>query len=198
MPGSLPHNETDLLLRVARGDQAAFALIFEQYHHDLGNFIYAITKSAGLTEEIVQNIFLKIWMGRETLAGIKSFKAYLFVISRNAAISALRQEIRDHIKKSEWAKTVHESTAAGEEWKEKEFYLSLIDQAIEALPPQRKKVYLLSRQDGLTYEEIAKRLGISKLTVRAHIQQAVVSITGFVKERGGLSLLLFYLGDSLF
>lgn len=198
MPGSLPHNETDLLLRVAQGDQAAFALIFEQYHHDLGNYIYAITKSTGLTEEIVQNVFLKIWMGREALLGIKSFKAYLFVISRNAAISSLRKEIRDHIKKNEWAKTAHESTAPGEEWKEKEFYLSLIDQAIEALPPQRKKVYLLSRQDGLTYEEIAKRLGISKLTVRAHVQQAVVSITGFVKERGGLSLFLLCLGDSLF
>jgi len=198
MPADRPLNEKDLLLRVANGDQTAFTLLFEQYHHELGRYIFGITKSMELAEEIVQNIFLKIWMNRETLSGINSFRAYLFIISRNAAITAFRKKVRDHIRQREWESAMQEGGGMEDAWREKELYLTLIDQAIEALPPQRKKVYLMSRQEGLTYEEIGIRLGISKLTVRAHIQQSTTAITAFVKKRGGLPLLLFWVGDSLF
>ena len=189
-----PHDENNLLNQIAEGDQSAFAQVFDKYHHDLGAFIFGITKSKEAAEEIVLDVFLKIWMTREVLAEVKNFKAYLFTVSKNAAISALRKIIREREQHASWNKTQTESLLGdnNDEAKEKEAHLSLIDQAIDQLSPQRKKIYLLSREKGLKYEEIANLLSISKFTVRAHIQQAVDSIFQFVKSRTTNELLLIW------
>ncbi len=185
------HDEKQLLLQIAEGDQAAFAALFDRYHHALGVFIFGITKSKEVAEEIVLDVFLKIWMTREVLGEVKNFKAYLFTVSRNAAISALRKIISDRTRNKEWNN--NQLALVAEEPDNKEQYLSIIDEAINQLSPQRKKIYVLSREQGLKYEEIAKQLGISRLTVRAHIQQAVSSILEYVKPRISNDLLLVWL-----
>jgi len=174
------NRETDLLKRISAGDHLAFSELFDFYHHNLGAFIYNITKSQELAEEITLDVFLKIWMTREALSNVKNFKAYLFTVSRNAAISGLRKIIKERTKRIEWIKS---PAIDDDDGPEKETYLSLIDEAINCLAPQRKKIYLLSRQQGLKYDEIADQLGISRHTVRAHIQQAVDSIVKYVKAR---------------
>ncbi|MGV3529774.1 MAG: RNA polymerase sigma-70 factor [Flavisolibacter sp.] len=184
-------NENELLERVAGGDQNAYAQLFDRYHHTLGHFIFGITKSRELAEEVTLDSFLKIWMTREVLVEVKNFKAYLFTISRNAAISALRKIVMERRHRFNWAKEPRETATAEEP--DKEAYLSLIDEAINQLSPQRKKVYLLSRQKGMKYEEIATEMGISKFTVRAHIQQAVASILDYVKPRVSHDLMLVWL-----
>ncbi|HWJ27449.1 MAG TPA: sigma-70 family RNA polymerase sigma factor, partial [Flavisolibacter sp.] len=182
------HDEKLLLHRTAEGDETAFTRLFDAYHHTLGAFIFGITKSKELAEEIVLDIFLKIWMTREALAGIKDFRAYLFTISRNAAISALRKVIQERTRLADW-QAVQNPEMISEE-NHREHYLSLVDEAINQLSPQRKKIFLLSRNEGLKYEEIARQTGISRFTVRAHIQQAVASIAEYLKARmqGGLLL----------
>jgi RNA polymerase sigma-70 factor (ECF subfamily) len=128
-------------------------------------------------------------MTREALSEVKNFKAYLFTVSRNAAISSLRKIINERTKHIEWIKN---PSVDDDDALEKETYLSLIDEAINCLSPQRKKIYLLSREQGLKYDEIADQLGISRHTVRAHIQQAVDSIVQYVKARiDNLSVLMF-------
>lgn len=189
------NDETELLLLIAKGDEAAFTFLFNNYHHALGSHIYAITKSREITEEIVQDTFLKVWMCRETLTEIKNIKAYLFIISRNAAISAFRKALRESTHFREWQTEMDTVIIEPDDWKYKERYLSIIDQAIEALHPKRKKVYLLSRKKGLTYEQIAYEMGISKHTVRSHIQQATIAITKFIKDNADINLngaLLFF------
>ena len=183
----MEHNrEKELLTRITAGDHLAFTELFDLYHHHLGSFIYNITKSRELAEEISLDVFLKIWISREALSEVKNFKAYLFTVSRNAAISSLRKIITERTKHIEWTK----APMVEEDLTEKETYLSLIDEAINALSPQRKKIYLLSREQGLKYEEIATLLGLSRFTVRAHIQQAVTSIVSYVKERVDVPVLL--------
>lgn len=182
--------ERELLKQVAEGNQEAFATLFNSYHHPLGAFIYGITKSQGLAEEITMDVFLKIWMAREALYEVNNFKAYLFTISRNAAISALRKAITEHARQIQW-KADPSSTASDYE-PEKEIHLTLIDEAIDQLSPQRKKIYLLSRRQGLKYEQIAVQLGISRFTVRANIQQAVESIVRFVKGKIGNHVILIW------
>lgn len=186
----------ELLGRVAEGDHAAFAMLFDTYHHDLGAFIFSIAKSKELAEEITLDVFLKIWMTREVLTEIKNFKAYLFTVSRNAAISAVRKMIKERTQHTEWTRDLSSILAEGTH--EKEGYLSLVDEAINQLSPQRKKIYILSREKGLKYEEIASQLGLSKFTVRAHIQQAVESIVQFVKARTGDELVLIWIILSFF
>lgn len=192
--GSL--EEKELLRKVTEGDRVAFTLLFETYHHGLGAFIFSIIKSREQAEEIVLDVFLKIWMTREALSEVKNFKAYLFTVSRNAAISALRKIIRERTQYTEWTKDT--SAIPAVEMDEKEAYLSLIDEAINALSPQRKKIYLLSREKGMRYKEIAHQMGISIFTVRAHIQQAVASVVEFVHSRMGNELLLLFVLLKLF
>ena len=93
---SLPaQHDQDLLFRIARGDQEAFTRLFEQYHHRLGAFVFGITRSKEQAEEIVLDVFLKIWMTREVLGEVNNFPSYLFLVARNASISALRKTIRE-------------------------------------------------------------------------------------------------------
>lgn len=191
-----PDQEKEWLLEIAQGDERAFTRIFEQYHHCLGRHIYAITKSEEVAEEIVQDTFLKIWISRETLAEINNFKAYLFTISRNAAISALRKSLKQQINRAEWEKTA--SLLNNEGWEEKEEKLSIIDEAIEALHPQRKKVFVLFRQKGWTCDQVAKEMGISPLTVRSHIQQATAAITKYVKREANIPIVLAWIISRLF
>ena len=85
------HQENEVLRGVSQGDEKAFALLFNHYHQRLGLHIYHITKSTELAEEIVHDVFLKIWMNRELLDEIENFQAYLFVISKNAALNCLKK-----------------------------------------------------------------------------------------------------------
>jgi RNA polymerase sigma-70 factor (family 1) len=176
--------ENELVQLTSKGDKAAFTKLFERHHLRLGTFIYKITKSKEIAEEVVLDIFLKIWMTRETLAEIRNFDAYLFVLAKNGALMALRKASREHAKIDEWKKD-SVTDIGGAENDNKEFYLTLIDEAINHLSPQRKKIYLLSRHKGLTYAEIGKELHLSKLTVRAHIQQAIAAISNYVLSRTG-------------
>jgi RNA polymerase sigma-70 factor (family 1) len=180
-------HDQDLLFRIARGDQEAFTRLFEQYHHRLGAFVYGITRSREQAEEIVLDVFLKIWMTREILGEVNNFPSYLFLVARNASISALRKTIRERNFKASIENHLLQDTGPEDQ---KEFYLSLIDNAIEDLPPQQKKVFLLSRSLGMTYAEIGEELGISPFTVRAHIQQAVAAITRTVRSRASRELVL--------
>lgn len=140
----LPEYEKKLLLRIAQGEEDAFTKLFETYHHSLGAFIYGITKSKEITEEIVQDVFFKIWMSREVLAEINSFKAYLLIIARNAAISSLRKIILQRKRQDGFEKQAKLNETISDETGYKEHYLSLIDQAINELSPQRKKFTCLA------------------------------------------------------
>ena len=87
------HKESELLQNVSTGSSKAFRSLYFQWEPTLSSFIFQITKSKELTSEIVQDVFLKIWMTRESLQEVKNFKAYLYVVSKNQAINALKKSI---------------------------------------------------------------------------------------------------------
>ncbi|WP_448701137.1 RNA polymerase sigma-70 factor [Mucilaginibacter sp. AW1-3] len=182
-------NEHDLLTGVASGDENAFRQLFTLYHHRLGAYIYNLTDSMELAEEIVQDVFLKIWINRDVLANIKSFKAYLFVVSKNHALNCLRKVARERSHATEWDDNVVNAIAV-EEDEQYNRYDGLLDKAINNLPPQQKKVYMLSRQQHLKYKEIAAKLNISAETVKKHLQVSIASITSYVQANIDLAALL--------
>ena len=106
----LPDESTDnvkiLLLKVVDGDENAFGQLFKIYYNQLGDFIMRITESELLTQEIVQDVFLKIWINRSSLAEIDSFRAYLLVVARNHAFNCLKKIAREESRKKEWVNTV--------------------------------------------------------------------------------------------
>ena len=184
--------EKKLLLKVAGGSESAFRQLFDQYHHQLGRYIFRITQSQELTEEIVQDIFLKVWLNRAALAQIQSFKAYLFVASKNQALNHLRNIAREQMLKNQWKEET--ANAISTEHVSQDLYYQLLDEAINKLPPQQQKVYLLSRHQRLKYDEIAAELNLSRETVKSYLKLATTSITSYVTSHVDVvSYLLIFL-----
>lgn len=181
-------SEKELLLRVANGDEHAFSELFNTHHQLLGTHIYRITDSVELAEEVVQDVFLKIWMSRETLTTVQNFRAYLFVISKNHALNCLRKVAKERIHQ----KTLEENAMSliPQDNPGLDGYYSLLDEAIDHLPPQQQKVYLLSRHNRLKYDEIASQMGLSRETVKKYLQGATHSITTFVQSNIDVSAIV--------
>ena len=183
------NTERDLLAQVAAGSEPAFRQLYLEWQPQLASFIFSITKSRELSAEIVQDVFLKIWMSREALNGIENFKAYLFVVSKNQAINAFRKTMREIRQLEELEKTIQypENAVIDEEH---ELRLSLIDESINRLSPRQKEIYLLHRHEGYTYQQIADKLGIGKESVKTHLSQAVKAISNYLQNRLDLLALL--------
>ena len=176
-----PLNERELLIQVASGNEHAFRQLFIAYHQQLGVHMLRITNIPELAEEVVQDVFVKIWLTRETLVGVDNFKAYLFVISKNHALNCLKKLAKERV----LIKQLEDSRADAvvPEVGGTNMYYNLLDEAIDQLPPQQQKVYLLSRHSRLKYTEIADQLELSRETVKKYLQMATASITEYVHER---------------
>ncbi len=189
-------DERELLMQVASGDEYAFRQLFMMHHQQLGEHMLRITNSIELAEEVVQDVFLKIWFTRESLGRVDNFKAYLFVISKNHALNCLKKLAKERavIKQLEEAGTgnLHAEITGTD------MYYNLLDEAIDQLPPQQQKVYLLSRHGRLKYAEIADQLELSRETVKKYLQIATLSITEYVHEHLEVIALLLIALKSFF
>lgn len=161
-----------ILLKVSEGNENAFEELFKYYDSQLHGYILSITKSPTLAEEIVQDVFLKIWLNRASLTEIDSFKPYLFVIARNYTFDCLKRINRKKKREKEWANSIinHSLNEPGES----STYNSheKIDRIIKLLPPRQKTIYIL-RREGMKQAEIAQNLNISTETVKKHTHLAL-------------------------
>lgn len=186
-------NELHILFKlISQGDTAAFKELFEAYRGKIHAAVYKVAKSAHAAEDIVQEIFTRIWENRLHLPGIDNPSAYIFTIAYHESFRYLKKVSADQ-KLYESLKTrIKILDNKTEEWMEVEETQRVINQVIEALPPQRQLIYKLSRENGLSYKEIAVRLHISSLTVKKQLQLALRNIrTGLAKIRPLLMLLFF-------
>jgi RNA polymerase sigma-70 factor (ECF subfamily) len=174
------HNEKELLNLVVRGDSEAFGGLFHAYHQQLGEYVYQVTESIELTEDIVQDVFIKVWTGRSQLTALDSFTDWLFILARNHTINNLRKKINEHARHREWMEQFDKEEMPETE-DATETYRKLLADAVDRLPAQQQRVYRLSRQERLTYEQIAERLKIAPSTVKSHMQEALRSIKDQLK-----------------
>jgi RNA polymerase sigma-70 factor (ECF subfamily) len=191
-------NESELIKQVISGSERAFSKLFDGYYKALGDYVYRLTESLEITEEIVQDVFIKIWTKKEALSGIESFSNYLFIISRNQTYNFLRKKANEKVRQLEWEKDFEENSILNDDDKSGEFYRSLLEKAIEKLPPQQKKVYLLSRNERLKYEEIAQKLNISPETVKKHMKSAIKFLKSNVNVENDGVLVLILLAQLIF
>lgn len=193
MERNTSYNERNLLLRIAEGDQGAFVVFFKQWQPFLATHIFRITNSRELAEEVVQDVFLKIWITREALAEVKNIKAYLVTVSRNHAINELNRIVR------EWGRVqqLNENALSEEPVSIAEYVPDLkyafLDEAIDQLPPRQKEIYLLHRHERRSYAEIADKLGIGRESVKRNLQLASKTITKIIQAK--LALLILMLGN---
>jgi RNA polymerase sigma-70 factor (family 1) len=174
------YNEINMLQRVADGDQSAFAELFKRYFDQLYENLFKYTQRHIDAEDIVQNTFVKAWEKRAIFREVKDPMNWLFITARNEYLDRLRRNrlsdrYRQHIIEVFTDSTdTPESVFIGKESN------NIYQQAISQLPEKQKQAFLLSREAGLTYEEIAAKMFIEKTTVKAHIARALQSIRTFL------------------
>lgn len=169
-------DEENLFFQLARGDESAFARIYHHYVEKLFPFVYKLAKSETVAEDVVQSIFLKLWQNREELIQVKNYKAYIFTMATNATLNYLKRMATEARICREMAKVTQSSSNETEERLRVEEIRSMLDLAIDQMPPQRKLIYQLSREQGFKNEEIAKKTNLSSNTVRNHLAEALRSL----------------------
>jgi len=188
------NREKDYIIGLKRGDFASFDQLFSVYKERLYAFALGYFKSAEDARELVQEVFVKVWENREELDEGKSFNAYLFTVSKNIILNHFRKRANDK-KYIEYIKQhigiEYNRTEEDIEYSDLE---AQTEKVIDQLPPGRKKIYRLSREERLTYEEIAKKLNISIKTVENQMTQALK----FLRERLGNGKLIILLFIALF
>ena len=173
------YKEKELLALIAKSDEAAFAELFDHYRNRIYSSARKLSRSAVIAEEIVQNVFLKIWLNRADLTGVNNFSAYLFVITRNEVYLALNRIARSYKIHSLFSKEQPPSDNDNERRVMDRDYQNLLQKAIERLPVQQKKVYQLMKVQGLKREEAASLLRVHPETVKSHLAQAVKSVRSY-------------------
>lgn len=184
----LPNIDHDLLRRIIAGDETAFKELILQYTPPIASVVFSITRSKEQTEEVVQDIFIQLWTIRDNLTAIENLNGFLFVLTKRYAISAIRKMIRERNRVQAFAE-IQEQEGKSDERNE---FISLIDEAVNLLPPQQQRAWRLSRQEGRKYEEIAAEMNISRETVKSYIQLANTAIVKYVKPRIHLILLSLF------
>jgi len=186
---STVNTENEWLKKASEGDEKAFTHLFRAYYQKLGAYVFRITESSELAKDIVQDVFLKVWTNRENLATVQRFGAYIYVLARNHTYNCLRQIARERTRKIEAMQEILQPDSSEEQECE---YFDLLEQAVLELPPQQRRVYLLSRRERLKYDEIARDMEISYETVKKYLKLATRFIVGYVrKHREVLSFLVF-------
>lgn len=185
------NNEKALLQQIARGDETAFRKFFLRYNTKVYYFIHHIVPTSAEAEELVQDVFLKLWLNREKLADVDQPDNYLFITSRNRALDHLAKAATEKKRQSSVLYT-QEDASAEEQLFFKESQ-AIIHKAVQTLPEQQQMVYRLSKEEGLSREEVAERMQLSPNTVRNHLAAAIRSIRLYLDSQGHLVVLSIFL-----
>lgn len=186
-------NEQLLLSELKNHNERAFRKLYDYYFLDIYKYSLSILKSKDFAEENVQEVFLKVWLNRETLNLDKSFKAFIFTIARNQAFNFLSRAANDEVLKNA---IFYESQKSQNNV---DYSVREIDckkmkkRAIKLLPPKRKQIFKMSRKKGMSYEEISQELGISVHTVKNQMSKALETLRIFFHTNEELLLLIFIL-----
>jgi len=176
------------------GDIAAFDVIYNHYCHKLHRFVLMYLKQEEDAEEIVQEVFVKIWQSRERIDVYASFESFLFTIAYNATMSLLRKRMSE-TRSREHLKSMQQIDSADEVINEIEFkeLNRKVEHLLANLTPRQKEIYTLSREEGLTHEEIAKKLNISTNTVNNHLVSTLKYLKSHIDRNLAVNILFICL-----
>ena len=168
-----PYDEKAHLADLAQGSETAFRAVYDAYFPRLSAFCFKICKSEATTEEIIQEVFVKLWVNRSQLAALENLEGYLFAMARNRAIDHLRLLAKQTRLIQTLTRQQKDTGNVIEERLDSEGLKALIAEALEELSPQKKRVFQLSREEGLSHDEIAEMLQLSKSTIKNHLSETL-------------------------
>jgi len=180
---------SELLYRIAKGDQAAFREVYAAYYRRLCQFASAIVKTREVAEEIVEDVFVRIWQQRERLPAVHNLRVYLYTATKNTALNYLARKAKEnitepfdhiHIELNGSAINPEQILITAEMYKK-------IQRAVDALPPRCKMIFKLVREDGLRYKEVSEILNIAVNTIDVQMAIAVKRIAAALGTEWGFS-----------
>ncbi|SMC57299.1 RNA polymerase sigma factor [Pedobacter nyackensis] len=183
MNGQFLQNDQDLMVRLKSGDKKAFATLYKLYAEQIFKRLIRLVKHESIAEELLQDVFMRIWENLENIDLEKPFGAYLYRIAQNLVTDLFRRaayekQLLDYLIEgmTELYNPVEESEHGAE-------VKHLLQQAIDTLPTQRRKVYILCKLEGKTYVEASQLLGMSVSTISDHIVKANKALAIYAVNR---------------
>lgn len=181
-------NEDILLLKVAGGDEKAFGIVFHHYRKRIYSYAFHLFENNDRADELVQDVFLKVWLSRDKIPGILRFDAWLFIIARNQVFDTLKLLAKESTLKNQ----MEEAAQSGVNTVENELINKenekLLRNALCRLSPQQRLIFTLSRHQGMKHEEIASHLNISRNTVKTHLVHALKTLRNLLSLHNFFSL----------
>lgn len=199
MPEHTLHNEKQLLRDIADGDERAFFAFYDHYSNLLRPFLWKYTSAQSDIEEIIQETFIKVWINRDTLETLDNPRAWLYRIASNTYLNYVNKlaSERKRALKAAGAESPVEMVTPLEKTSVREIDAA-IREAVGSLSEQKKRVYLLSREQGLKPADISEQLGIPVGTVKNQLSAALKDIRDYLVAAGHGPILLLCLVMKIF
>ena len=185
--------EKDLLVRLKNADQEAFRQVYELYIKKVYRFIYRYVRNTDESEDLTQEVFLRIWEHRQTIRLDKCFDGFIFTIAYRKIIDYYRLASKkqfaglDDLLISNLASELH-----SDELLAKHQIESFYEKALQEMPPKRREVFLLSRHEGLSNQQIAEKMHISVKTVENQMTSALSFLKSYLLNTDGIALSIFF------
>lgn len=188
-------SEDEVLLRMMQGDESAFTKIYRHYHASLYVYLLRFCKIPSLAEDLVHDVFLKVWEIRDRINPELSFSGYLYRIARNHVIKTIDKLATDKNLRNQLLNQLDDiSNAQPEQQVRAKEYDRLFHEALVRMPPQRLNVFKLCRQEGKSYDEVALLLGISRNAVKKHMVLGMRFIYDYVHRHGDILFAIYLFG----
>lgn len=181
-------NEKSVLKSVSQGDRNAFRILYTYYLHDIFRYLFLYTKNRETCEEIVQNVFLKIWEHRENVVEIASFRYYLYRCAKNLLTDETRKNERRKVAYMVMSEKSEISSEKSDDKLIVDQYSRIALKAITFLPKKRKEIIKLHTLENCSYDEIAIRLSISKSVVKKQVYAGILFIRNYFKKHAEIEL----------
>ena len=178
---SILSNEKELLSCIAAGDESAFRKIYDTYRPKIYAYALRLTEHESIADDIIQDVFLKVWINRHSLVNITNFNAWLYAIARNHIADAMKAIAKERTSHKQWGQAIPIGVNPVEEAMADKENQRLLQQALNQLSPQQRLIYNLTRDAGAKHAEIAGQLNISRNTVKTHLVHALRTIRTYLK-----------------
>lgn len=162
-------DEQGLTIKIAKQDEKVFLSLFHTYYDKLYLFIQRYVHSPEMSEDLTQEVFIKVWERWGNGADIQSFKSYLYTVAKNHTLNALKKAARSQITMGEIVHHYYSNANHTEDELLSKEYLNYLEKAIADLPPRSREIFKLCREQKKSYEEVANLMGISKNAVKNHM-----------------------------
>ena len=177
-------NEQALFISISEGDEAAFSTCYSEYGRILLPFLIRLVGSRDSAEEIIQEVFLKVWLYRDRLAEVDNPKSWLFRVAANTGRNWLKKKMMTEQKMLEHQRQLATPDNLSPEQVDLKSIAGVVQRTVLSFPPQRRRIYQMSREEGLKPAEIAARLQVSVSTVKNTLLSALKAIRENIEEAG--------------